>query len=174
MLPLPGGTAREGPAPPKGPRQGELDLGLPLAPPDPEAVARRARTDALKRHARAYDAVFTAQRDGGQATPEQRSELADARKAFEVVRPYGWRDTEAAYANDASLAADAGRGRANRAILALQTETEERISPQARADRFIQRWQQLETMSERQGQAGTSAAGHDACSNGRRGKRPGA
>ncbi|MGN6376430.1 MAG: Ti-type conjugative transfer relaxase TraA [Sphingomonas sp.] len=150
VLPLPGGAARGVAAPAKRPRQGELDLSLPMTPPDPEAVARRARTDALKRHARAYDAVVAAQHHGGQASSEQRRELTDARDAFEAVRPHGWRDAEAAYANDASLAADAGRGRANRAILALQAETEVRLNPQARADRFVQRWQQLETLGDRQ------------------------
>lgn len=152
-LPLPGSTPREVAAPAKGSRQGELDLGLPMVPPDPEAAARRARTDALKRHARAYDAMVTAQHTG-QATPEQHRELADARKAFEAVRPHGWRDAEAAYTNDASLAADAGRGRANRAIRALQAETEVRLNPHARAERFIQRWQQLDTTSNYQYKVG--------------------
>nr|WP_255587035.1 hypothetical protein [Hephaestia mangrovi] len=155
------GALPEIPAPPQMQRQGQLDLGLPVATPNPEAVARHARTEALKRHARAVDAVFTAQDQGQQATPEQHRELADARKAFEAVRPHGWRDAEAAYANDPSLAADAARGRVNRAIRALQTETEVRTNPRSRADRFVQRWQELDTMSTVQYQAG-DMSGHKA------------
>src|SRR5262249_40687025 len=56
---------------------------------DPEAEARRLRTKALVRHARAVDAIFGAQEMGGKASPEQVKELQEARKVFEDVRPYG-------------------------------------------------------------------------------------
>jgi Ti-type conjugative transfer relaxase TraA len=56
---------------------------------DPEEALRRARTRALVHHARAVDAIFDAQERGGRASPEQVTELQDARKGFEEVRPYG-------------------------------------------------------------------------------------
>ena len=128
------------------------------APDDPEEALRRARTRALVRHARAVDAIFSAQDAGGEADPAQRRDLKDARKAFEEVRPYGWRDAEAAYMKDSSLAREAGAGRVNRAIRALQLETEIRTDPQRRADRFVERWQKLDRTSLRQYQAGQMSA----------------
>ncbi len=121
---------------------------------DREAELRRARTDALKRHARAVDAIFSADDAGRKATPEQWKELTAARKAFDEVRPHGWQDAEAAYARDADLAREAGGGKTNRAIRALQLETEIRTDPNRRADRFVERWQKLDQTSQRQYQAG--------------------
>ncbi|WP_315729348.1 Ti-type conjugative transfer relaxase TraA [Bradyrhizobium sp. SZCCHNRI1005] len=121
---------------------------------DPEAEARRVRTRALVRHARAVDAIFAAHETGGRASPEQVKELQTARQAFEKVRPYGSHDAEAAYKKNPELAREAAGGRLNRAIRALQLETELRTDPSRRADRFVERWQKLEHTSQRQYQAG--------------------
>jgi len=121
---------------------------------DPEAEARRLRTRALVRHARAVDAIFEAQEMGGNASPEQAKELQAARRVFEDVRPYGSVDAEAAYKKNPDLAHEAGSGRVNRAIRALQLETEMRIDPGRRADRFVEDWQKLDRASLRQYQAG--------------------
>ncbi len=121
---------------------------------DPEAAMRRARTKALVRHARAVDVIFEAQEMGGKASPEQVKELREARKVFEGVRPYGSHDAEAAYKKNPDLAHEAGSGRVNRAIRALQLETEMRIDPGRRADRFVERWQGLGHTSQRQYQSG--------------------
>ena len=122
---------------------------------DLEKEMRRFRTRMLVRHARAVDAIFEAQEIGGQATPEHVKELQTARKVFEKVRPYGSVDAEAAYKKDPDLAREVASGRVNaRAIRALQLETELRINPDRYADRFVQRWQQLDHTSLRQYQAG--------------------
>ncbi|MDU1666738.1 MAG: Ti-type conjugative transfer relaxase TraA, partial [Bradyrhizobium sp.] len=121
---------------------------------DPEAEARRVRTRALVRHARAVDVIFAAHETGGRASPEQVKELQTARHAFEKVRPYGSHDAEAAYRKNPELAREAAGGRLNRAIRALQLETELRIDPNRRAARFVERWQKLEHTSQRQYQAG--------------------
>jgi Ti-type conjugative transfer relaxase TraA len=121
---------------------------------DPEAEARRARTRALVRHARAVDAIFEAQEMGGEASPEQVKELQKARRVFEDVRPYGSVDAEAAYKKNPELAHEAGSGRVNRAVRALQLETEMRINPNRRADRFVERWQELDQTRLSQYQAG--------------------
>jgi hypothetical protein len=121
---------------------------------DPEVALRRARTKALVRHARAVDAIFEAQEMGGKASPEQVKELQEARKVFEEVRPYGSVDAEAAYKKNPDLAHEAGSGRVNPAIRALQLETELRITPSRRADRFVERWQELKQTSQHQYQAG--------------------
>ena len=121
---------------------------------DPEKELRRVRTRALVRHARAVDAIFEAQEMGGKASPEQVKELQKARQVFEEVRPYGSHDAEAAYKKNPELVREAAGGRVNRAVRALQLETELRIDPGRRADRFVERWQKLDQTSQRQYQAG--------------------
>jgi Ti-type conjugative transfer relaxase TraA len=121
---------------------------------DPEAVLRKARTKALIRHARAVDAIFDMQEMGGKASPAQVKELQEARKAFEEVRPYGSHDAEAAYKKNPELVREAAGSQVNRAIRALQLETELRTDPSRRADRFVERWQKLDHTSQRQYQAG--------------------
>jgi Ti-type conjugative transfer relaxase TraA len=132
---------------------------------DPEAVMRKARTDALARHARAVDAVLIAGETNDTNSPERMRELNTARQAFEKVRPHGWRDAEAAYAKEPELAHEAATGKVNRAIRALQLETEIRTGRSndaslylnARAERFVERWQKLKQASQRQYQAADMA-----------------
>jgi hypothetical protein len=121
---------------------------------DPEKELRRVRTRALVRHARAVDAIFEAQEMGGEASPEQVKELQKARRVFEEVRPYGSHDAEAAYKKNPELVREAAGGRVNRAVRALQLETELRINPGRRAARFVEDWQKLDQASLRQYQAG--------------------
>ncbi|SFU18815.1 Ti-type conjugative transfer relaxase TraA [Mesorhizobium sp. YR577] len=124
---------------------------------DPEKALRTARTRALIRHAHAVDVIFSADDAGRKASPAQWDELVEARRAFDHVRPHGWRDAEAAYAKDESLAREAGSGKVNRAIRAiraLQLETEIRTDRQRCADRFVERWRKLDQTSQRQYQAG--------------------
>lgn len=125
---------------------------------DREAALRSARTKALVRHARALDAILRTGDADGQGSPEQMRELRHARTAFEKVRPHGWRDAEAAYAKNPKLFREAATGRVNRAVLALQLETEIRTGldtdPSLRADRFVERWQKLDLTAQRRYQAG--------------------
>jgi Ti-type conjugative transfer relaxase TraA len=121
---------------------------------DSEAALRKARTKALIRHARAVNAIFDMQQQGGKASPEQVKELQASRKVFEEVRPYGSHDAEAAYKKNPELALEAASGNSTRAVRALQLETELRTNPSRRADRFVERWQKLDHTSQRQYQAG--------------------
>uniref|UniRef100_Q07SV3 MobA/MobL protein n=1 Tax=Rhodopseudomonas palustris (strain BisA53) TaxID=316055 RepID=Q07SV3_RHOP5 len=121
---------------------------------DSDAALRQARTKALIRHARAVNAIFEMQQQGGKASPEQVKELQEARKEFEEVRPYGSHDAEAAYKTNPELAGQAASGNPARAIRALQLETELRTDPARRADRFVERWHKLDQTSQRQYQAG--------------------
>ena len=124
---------------------------------DPETARRHARTDALVRHARAVESLFGTWGRGGEGSPEQMKEWRAARKAFEAVRPHGWSDAEAAYKKNPELAREAASGPTSRAIRALQLETELRTSPQRRAERFVERWRDLDRTSLRQYQAGDMA-----------------
>ena len=137
-----------------GARRPEREAPERKAAEDPEAALRKARTKALIRHARAVDAIFDMQAQGGKASLEQVKELQEARKVFEGVRPYGSHDAEAAYKKNPELALEAASGNPARAIRALQLETEIRIDPNRRADRFVERWQKLDQASLRQYQAG--------------------
>ncbi|MER8691533.1 Ti-type conjugative transfer relaxase TraA [Mesorhizobium opportunistum] len=123
-------------------------------PANPEAEMRRARTLALVRHARAIDAILSTGNADGQGSPDQMRELRVARSAFEKVRPYGWRDAEAAYVKNPELVREAGAGRVNRIVRALQLETEIRTDPGRRADRFVEDWQKLKRTSQHQYEAG--------------------
>ena len=124
---------------------------------DPETALRRAGANALIRHARAVDAIFKMQERGGKASSDQVKELQEARKVFEEARPHGSHDAEAAYKQNPELAQEAATGRINRAIRALQLETELRTDPQRRADRFVERWRQLGQTSQHQYQVGDMA-----------------
>jgi len=125
---------------------------------DVEEALRRARTKALIRHARAIDAILTTGDADGRGSPEQMRELNDARKAFEDVRPHGWRDAETGYVKNPEFVSEAARGNVNRAVRALQLETEIRTGPQRRADLFVERWQKLHQSSQRQYQDGDISA----------------
>ena len=139
---------------PDGARRPEREAPERKVAEDPEAALRKARTKALIRHARAVNAIFDMQERGGKASPAQMKELQEARKVFEEVRPYGSHDAEAAYKKNPELVREAAGGQVNRAIRALQLETELRTDPSRRADRFVERWQKLDHTSQRQYQAG--------------------
>lgn len=121
---------------------------------DRDESLRKARTKALIRHASALDSILATENADGKGSPEQMRELTDARKAFEEVRPHGWRDAEAAYVKNPELVHEAATGRVNRIVRALQLETEIRTDPARRADRFVERWRELGQASQRQYQAG--------------------
>jgi hypothetical protein len=135
-------------------RRPEREAPERKAAEDPEAALRKARTKALIRHARAVDAIFQMQQQGGNASPAQVKELQEARKVFEKVRPHGSHDAEAAYKKNPELVHEAAGGQVNRAVRALQLETEMRTDPSRRADRFVERWQKLDDTSQGQYQAG--------------------
>ncbi|ESW93116.1 conjugal transfer protein TrbA [Mesorhizobium sp. LSJC269B00] len=136
-------------------RGAQRDTTVPV---DAEAALRSARTQALVRHARALDAILSTGNADGQGSPEQMRELREARSAFEKIRPFGWRDAEAAYVKNPELVHEAGAGRVSRIVLALQLETEIRNGldndPVRRADRFVERWQKLDRTGQEQYQAG--------------------
>ncbi len=160
-------TSQSEPTPERGGPQTvrrETDMPERKIAADPEAEMRQAKSRALVRHARAFDAMMKAADADGtvHATPELRRDLSEARKAFEEVRPHGWRDAEAAYVKNPELVREASGGKLGRAIRALQLETEIRTGrdsglgadPGQRADRFVERWKKLDQTRQRQYEAG--------------------
>ncbi|MFE3839497.1 AAA family ATPase, partial [Pseudogemmobacter sonorensis] len=131
---------------------------------DRETALRRARGRAFVRHARAVDAIFKAQMRDMAATPGQMRELHEARAEFDELRSHGSRDVEAVYKKNPDFAAAAASGDPDRAAparRALQLETEMRADPQRRADRFVERFQELRQASESRYAAG-DYSGHRA------------
>ncbi len=107
------------------------------------------------RHARAVDAILATGKMDGKGSPEQMRELTGRPQSLRGGASHGSRDAEAAYVKKTrSLLHEAATGRVNRAIRALQLETELRTDPQRRADRFVERWRELGQTSQRQYQVG--------------------
>jgi len=109
-----------------------------------EAELRLSRRRTFERHARAVSAIFKAREQGQTASPEQVNELRQARRGLDAIRPQAALDIENAYKGDQVLAHEAAGGRLRRAVQAMQLETQLRTNPDLRADRFVQRWKQLD------------------------------
>ncbi len=118
----------------------------PAAPVRNEAALNRA---AVERHARAFDAIFSARREGQLVDPAMLHELKVARAELNGRRLDGALDIEAAYRKDPSLARDAASGNPFAAGKAMEHETELRTNPTKRADRFVERWNQLKENDRR-------------------------
>lgn len=151
-------SGEDAPGPGGGPERGRTGVEVRREPPvsgrdaveDRQSAEIRARRQVLVRHARAVDAFLKAQEMGRDTTPEQLKELTEARNAFEKMQPYGSHDAEKVYLKDTGLASEVAGGRLDRAIPAIQRETEFRLNPQRRADHFVERWQELSAGSQRQ------------------------
>ncbi|WP_019831087.1 Ti-type conjugative transfer relaxase TraA [Sphingomonas sp. PR090111-T3T-6A] len=99
---------------------------------------------AVTRHGRIVQAIRFAHSVGDPSSAEQTAELAASRNALDRIQPNGARELESAFAVDPRLIDEAGAGRTNTVIRAMQLETEMRTDPALRADTFVQRWQGLE------------------------------
>ena len=98
---------------------------------------------AVQRFARAAADIMRMRKDGYAELPHQRIAFDKARDALEAVRPDAARDLRAAFARDTGLIEDAAKGRTSAAIRAMALEAELRMSPEGRADRFVEDWQKL-------------------------------
>ncbi|WP_395444140.1 Ti-type conjugative transfer relaxase TraA [Caulobacter sp. UC70_42] len=99
---------------------------------------------AIERHARAAGDVMGMHDRGLPVLAHQRQALEQARKAMAKIGPHAAKDLERAYVRDPALAGETASGRTQRAIRVLQLEAEVRADPRLRADRFVERWQDLE------------------------------
>jgi Ti-type conjugative transfer relaxase TraA len=121
---------------------------------DPGVADRVANRVAVERHARAVDEIFAADHEGRSADRSMLDELAEARTELNGRRDNAARDMEAAYKKDPSLARDAAGGNVRGAVQAMQLETEMRTDPAKRADRFVERWNELKQGADHAYQAG--------------------
>ena len=75
--------------------------------------------------------------------PHQEMALAKAADWLDQIRPEAARDLASAFAENPSLVRETAEGRTQRAIRAMRLETEVRLDPDKRAERFVTRWRGL-------------------------------
>lgn len=95
-------------------------------------------------HARAVSSIFRAHESGRPILADQNAELQRSRRVLDRFDQNASRDIERAYKADPPLAHQTAGGNIQRAVRAMQLETELRVSAPARADAFIERWQKLD------------------------------
>jgi Ti-type conjugative transfer relaxase TraA len=111
-------------------------------------TAVQPRDLAIARHARAVSEIFQAHEQDRPRTEAESPALHQARCGLDAFDPHASRDLEQAYRADPELAHETAAGRLGRAVRTLKLEAELRASPERRADRFVQRWRQLEGQRE--------------------------
>ena len=104
---------------------------------------------AIQRYARSALDIARMQERELPVLPHQRQAQDRARAALDAIRPYAARDLDSAFNRDAKLLRDAANGRTPRVIRAMQSEAELRNDPKLRADRFVERWQNLDRQRAR-------------------------
>lgn len=98
---------------------------------------------AVERFARAADDMAKMREQGLPVLPHQRDALEKAGKTLDAVRPHAAADLASALQRQPELTREAADGRSQGAIRAMQLESEIRVDPVQRADRFVNDWQRL-------------------------------
>jgi Ti-type conjugative transfer relaxase TraA len=98
---------------------------------------------AVERFARAADDMAQMREQGLPVLPHQRDALDKAGKTLDAIRPHAAADLASALQRQPELAREAVDGRSQGAIRAMQLESEIRVDPVQRADRFVNDWQRL-------------------------------
>lgn len=112
--------------------------------PDHTPERRPDMRSAVRRYAKVALDIERMQDKSLPVLPEQRKAWERARDALDAVRPHAARDLNSAFVHDPSLIGEAANGKMQRVIRAMQAETEIRVRPDLRADRFVADWQGLE------------------------------
>ncbi|AGH51576.1 conjugal transfer relaxase TraA (plasmid) [Sphingomonas sp. MM-1] len=147
------------------PKRGMFDgLKLPSRTPAPtpakEIPARAEQGQdrdfrrAVERASRSAEAVLQARASGGPVLEHQKVALERATEALDQARPGASQDMAAAMKRDPALLRDAAAGRSGPMIEAMRQEARVRADPNLRADRFVERWQQLSQDRDRLYRAG--------------------
>jgi len=129
-----------------------LDLGRFVSRPDPAYQQQRdpqplrasGLRGAVERYAKALDAIQQTRAQGIDAMPHQHAALDRARETLDAIRPHASADLGTALQRQPELVHDAVEGHGHEAVRAMQRETEIRIDPFQRADRFVEGWHQLQ------------------------------
>ncbi len=135
-------------------------LKLSAAPkaPAPAKVVERGQdspyVQAVERVARSAQAIAQAQEKGAPILEHQKVALENARGALDRIKPGASRDMIAAVERNPGLVREAAAGRSGPMIEAMAQEARVRADPNLRADRFVERWQQLSQDRDRLYRAG--------------------
>jgi len=115
--------------------------------PKPAIVVEQAATSepphlgsAVQRYARAVADMDRMQDRGLPVLPHQKNALAKAADRLDQIRPEAARDLASAFAENSSLVRETAEGHTQRAMRAMRLETEIRLDPDKRAERFVLRW----------------------------------
>lgn len=118
--------------------------GLRLNAPQPtRTVEPVSLSTAVQRFARATADIMRMRKGGYTELPHQSIAFDKARAALNAARPDAAHDLRAAFVRDRGLIYEAAQGRTTAAIRAMVLEAELRVSPERRADRFVEDWQKL-------------------------------
>ncbi len=135
-----------------------LKLSAAPVPPAPAKATERgqdrAYAQAVERVARSAQTIAQAQEKGAPVLEHQKVALEHAKGALEQIRPGASRDMIAAAERNPGLVRDAAAGRSGPMMEALAHEARVRADPNMRADRFVERWQQLSQDRDRHYRAG--------------------
>jgi hypothetical protein len=103
---------------------------------------------AVERFARALGEIGRMRDQGLPVLPHQREALDRAKETLDAIRPNASADLGAAFQRQPELVHEAAEGRSQAAVRAMNQEAELRADPYARADRFVEGWQQLRQAQE--------------------------
>ncbi|MBB6193559.1 Ti-type conjugative transfer relaxase TraA [Sphingobium wenxiniae] len=145
------------------PKRGMFDgLKLSSRTPTPakEAPARAEQGHthdfrrAVERASRSAEAVLQARASGGPVLEHQKVALRRATEALDQIRAGASRDMASAFQREPGLLHEAAAGRSGPMMDAMAQEAKVRADPNLRADRFVERWQQLSQDRDRLYRAG--------------------
>ncbi|WP_327754354.1 Ti-type conjugative transfer relaxase TraA (plasmid) [Sphingobium sp. SJ10-10] len=128
--------------------------GAERTPVSPDRSQDRTFARAVERTSRSAEAVLQARASGGPVLEHQKVALERATQALDQIRPGASRDLASAMQRDPALLRDAAGGRSGPMIEAMAQEARVRADPHLRADRFVERWQQLSQDRDRLYRAG--------------------
>jgi Ti-type conjugative transfer relaxase TraA len=117
----------------------------------------RSMSRAVMRVAQSADAIARAQEKGAPVLEHQKVALKQARDALDAIRPGASRDMILAVERNPGLVRDAAAGRSGAMLAAMAQEAQVRADPHLRADRFVERWQELQADRDRLYRAGDMA-----------------
>jgi len=112
---------------------------------------------AVMRVARSADAIARTQEKGAPVLEHQKVALKQAREALDAIRPGASGDMIAAVERNPGLVRDVAAGRSGAMLAAMAQEAQVRADPHLRADRFVERWQELQADRDRLYRAGDMA-----------------
>src|SRR3546814_507412 len=109
---------------------------------------------AVERASRSAEAVLQARASGGPVLEHQKVALERATEALDQIRAGASRDMASAFQREPGLLHEAAAGRSGPMMDAMAQEAKVRADPNLRADRFVERWQQLSQDRDRLYRAG--------------------